>query len=152
MSIQNTSLWIVVAVSSAWSAPALASHAKAGVWKETVTSLVVIKGAPPDTKRVSSGLYCRTADEATRDSPPKVGRDCAQQNVKWTGNSVKGETVCGPPLRGTGKFSMTFTGNSHYVGGYVFDEAASGEGRFRMTTSFTADWVSADCGTVKPLQ
>ena len=136
------------------SLPALASHGKAGLWKETVTSQIAAPGAPAGAgdKRSSSGEYCRTVDEARTDAPAKVGRDCTQHNVKWIGATVSGDTVCGPPVSGAGSFSETFTSDTHYAGGYAFNGSAPGGGAFRMTTHFTADWVSADCGTVKPLE
>jgi hypothetical protein len=154
MKIQIVSLSVLTLAAMASAAPAYAVHGKAGVWQETTTSHMVLQGAAAgtDDKRTDTGKYCRTADEAQHDSPPKVGRDCTQHNVKWIGNTVSGDTVCGLPVKGAGKFNVTFTSNVHYTGGYAFDGTIPGGGPFRMTTSFTADWLGADCGKVKPLQ
>jgi hypothetical protein len=137
----------------AWSFPALAIHGKAGLWKETVTAQTSMQGVPADSNgKPSTGEYCRTVAEAKADAPAIVGRDCTQHNVKWIGGTVSGDTVCAPPVSGKGSFSETFTSDTHYVGGYAFNGTAPGGGAFRMTTHFTADWVSANCGTVKPLE
>lgn len=154
MKIQIAYLPIAALAGFLYGAPAFAGHAEPGLWRETTVAQIQMPGAPADSgaSRPISGTYCRTSQEALRDAPPVVGRDCTQRNLKWKGNTVAGETVCAPPISGSGKFSITFTGGTHYTGGYEFAGTAPGGHTLKMTTHFTADWVSADCGKVKALE
>lgn len=126
--------------------PAFAGHAKPGVWKLTSTSKMEGTDA-----RTSSGEYCRTAAEATADSPPKVGRNCTQTNVKWNGKGVTGQLVCKPPVAATGNFTFTFNNDASYTGHSTLDGSGPGGGPFKMAVQYTAVWERADCGAVKPL-
>ncbi len=135
----------------AWSAPVLAAHARAGLWKTTTTDLTPA-GDTNGKPTVYSGEYCRTPAEAAHDAPQVVGRDCMQTNVVWKGNTVTGETVCGGPVKGKGRFSQTFPDDIHYSGTYVFDGHTMMVMPFHMNDRYTAVWVKADCGKIPPLK
>jgi hypothetical protein len=54
-------------------------------------------------------------------------------------------------MQGTGHLQVSYSGAEHYTGRYSFKGTAEGHPA-DMTSAFKADWVTADCGAVKPMR
>jgi hypothetical protein len=163
---RNSLLVLFSIAALAVGSPALAGHALPGLWNSTV--VVDLGGQTPHmsddqvASMNSMGIkmpgkaqpmiskMCLTPADAAADTPPKrVG--CIYQNIKWRGPSATGEYVCKGLMNGSGKFSVTYAGNKHYEGETTFvGDPVQGKSATAFT-KFTGDWVSADCGAVKPV-
>lgn len=158
------------------SASAAEPDIRPGLWEMTTTS-ELLKLAPhvppeqmqqlrdlarkngidmPDVRNgAATSKVCITREMAERKIPPNLYQresGCAAQNVTRNGNTYTTDLVCsGDRLNGSGKAEGTFTsaesfsGRTEFVGdvqGVPVNERAETSGR----------WVSASCGTVKPLR
>jgi hypothetical protein len=97
---------------------------------------------------------CVTAAQAALDTPPNLERTqsgCAAQNVKNAGNKVSSDIVCTGRIQGKGVMETTYSGMTHYQGTYNFNGTAEGRPQ-SVKSAFSANFVSANCGSVKPLQ
>jgi hypothetical protein len=97
---------------------------------------------------------CVTAEQAALDTPPNLERTqsgCAAQNVKIAGNRVSADVVCTGQIKGKGHLETTYSGLTHYEGSYRFEGASQGQTQTTNST-FVANFVSGNCGNVKPLQ
>jgi len=146
--------------------PALAGHARPGLWTSTVT--VDLGGENPqmsaaeEARMNAMGIkipgkarpmisrMCLTPEDAAADTPPKR-TGCTYNNIHWTGQSATGAYVCKGLMNGSGKFEVTYSNDKHYEGTTTFvGDAVQGKST-KAHTKFTGDWVSDDCGTVKPV-
>ncbi|MFN3304263.1 MAG: DUF3617 domain-containing protein [Roseateles sp.] len=96
---------------------------------------------------------CMTAEDVARDQPPLAREGCAQTATRsgntWTiqfqckgGNGV-------PPSSGHG--TMTLQSASAYSGDFTLRTSLQGKSeQLRMRTQ--GRWLSADCGSVKPVR
>lgn len=97
---------------------------------------------------------CVTAAQAVMDTPPNLVQGesgCSTQNVRATGNSVSADVVCTGRIKGQGHMETTYSGMTHYQGKYRFQGTSDGQPQ-NLNVSFDANFVSASCGTVKPVQ
>jgi hypothetical protein len=148
-------------------APAIAGHARPGLWSSTV--ILDLGGADPQmsgdqmARMDSMGIkmpgkakpltskMCLTPADAAADTPPKRA-GCVYQNIRWNGQSATGEYVCKGLMNGSGRFSVMYSSDRHYEGSTTFvGDPVQGKSA-RANTKFSGDWVSDDCGTVKPVQ
>jgi hypothetical protein len=145
--------------------PALAGHARPGLWTSTVT--IDLGGQDPQmsadqaARMNSMGIkmpgkaqpivskMCLTPADAAADTPPKR-TGCTYQNIHWNGMSATGEYVCKGLMNGSGKFSVTYQSDKHYEGTTTFVGAPIQGKSAHAFTRFTGEWLSDDCGTVKP--
>jgi hypothetical protein len=157
---------LLAAMALALTTPALAGHARPGLWNSTV--IVDLGGQDPQmtadqiAHMNSMGIkmpgkaqpmtskMCLTPADAAADTPPKRP-GCTYQNIKWNGASATGEYVCRGLMNGGGKFSVTYASDKHYEGTTTFiGDPVQGKST-KAFTKFSGDWVSADCGAVKPV-
>lgn len=95
---------------------------------------------------------CMTADHPALDRPPNMDREgikCTPKVLNQTMNSATTEIVCHGTMEGTGRSQISWRGDSHYEGSYSFTGSMHGQPN-NMSSTYTGDWVKADCGSVKP--
>ena len=150
-----------------------AAHGKAGLWNASTTmqmaGMPAMPQIPPEAlaqmraagvqmpQMSSSGMttrsqFCMTADQVNADKPPQVGPNdsgCTWANMRVTGTQMSADLVCKGRMNGTGKIQMTYVRAEHYDGDYSFKGTMEGNPA-DMHASMTGDWVSANCGAVKP--
>lgn len=146
-------------------APAIAGHARPGLWNSTV--IIDLGGADPQMSadqmarmdsmginmpgraKAMTSKMCLTPADAAADTPPKRP-GCVYQNIHWTGQSATGEYVCRGLMNGSGKFSVTYSSDKHYEGTTTFVGDPMQGKSTKANTKFSGDWVSNNCGVIKP--
>lgn len=92
---------------------------------------------------------CMTADMLARNDIVTQDGDCTSQHAPRVGNTMKYTFACNrPPSRGDGE--VTFHGPHAYSARMHVQTSAGGRTE-QFTTRSQGKWLSADCGTVKPL-
>ena len=148
-------------------AAALAAHGKAGLWNVTSSmEMANMPQMPPEAMAMmkSRGMkmpgmgqpmttqICMTQEQVNGDMPPAIhdrGENCTTKLLSQTPVSMKSEVTCHGRMEGVGHAEVTWRGNEHYEGTYNFK--GSMEGRPQdISTRYSADFVKADCGAVKP--
>jgi len=127
-------------VFAASSAPALASHARPGLWNTTTTmTMSGVQGMnmPPQTH---SATFCMTAAEASSAAPRPPNPSCAVQNIRNDGHTVSADMVCHGQMEGTGHFSTTYDSDTHYRA--TMSMAMNG---MSMNNAIEGKWLKADC-------
>ena len=74
---------------------------------------------------------------------------CTVQNPKATGNSYSADMVCTGRMNGKGHTEVSYTGPTHMVMHSTFNGTMGGQ-PVNTKTDITADFISANCGNVKP--
>lgn len=94
---------------------------------------------------------CITKEQAERDELPQQEGRCSQQIVQRTANAMKVKFSCtgNPPT--TGESEINFVSPTAYTGRTVVNTTAHGKPE-RMNMDQSGKWLSADCGSVKPMQ
>jgi hypothetical protein len=140
---------------------ALAGHVRAGLWEQTFhlhmpmtammtpeqTARMQAMGVQIPTDRTTTHRYCVSAADAAIDKPPPV-HNCTTSNVVYTARTFAADITCTGEMQGQGHVSVTFDGDQHYSGGYMFNASIHGR-PMDVSNSFEATWISADCGTEK---
>lgn len=97
---------------------------------------------------------CITKEMAEQDHPPMAQREqsmCKPQNINQSGNSYSMDLICdSPELKGMGTVRGSFNGSSSLRSVYDF-KGTSRERPVVQHMETTGKWLSADCGTVKPV-
>ncbi len=95
---------------------------------------------------------CVTKQMAEREQPPMARNEsgCQPKNYQRSGNTYSVDIVCdGPGMKGTGKSSGTFSGNTGFTSVYDFKGSAHGQ-PINSHHESSGKWLAADCGDVKP--
>jgi hypothetical protein len=95
---------------------------------------------------------CMTAEQAAMDHMPNMNREgvqCTPRVISQTSSSATTEMVCKGTMEGTGRSQINWRGDSHYEGTYSFNGSMHGQPN-SMSTNYVGDWVSSDCGSIKP--
>ena len=77
------------------------------------------------------------------------GIKCEPRVLNESMSSVTTEIACHGEMEGVGHSRMSWHGDSHYEGDYSFKGVMHGHPN-EISTSFTGNFVKADCGSVKP--
>ena len=97
---------------------------------------------------------CISKEMAERDSPPDMHQaqtGCQAKNYQRTSSGYSMDLVCdGPNMKGTGVVKGTFSGNESFSSSYDFKGTAHGH-PVNQKSDTTGKWLSADCGSVKPV-
>lgn len=93
---------------------------------------------------------CVSKEQAEKLEPPEqADGKCKRESFERTANSIKFKVSCtNPPSTGTGEF--TYSSDKAYTGKMVLESQAQGSTR-RMEMAQQGKWISADCGTLKPV-
>lgn len=151
-----------------------ATRMQPGLWKMTV-NVDLGQAMPQISPQVAAAMkargmnipmpgapmtmqVCITPEQAAMDRPPMTPQQmqqqtgCTVQNVRKTANSVSSDMVCtGERMQGHGTTTITYKGMTHSEGQSTFQGTASGR-PISTKTTFLSDFVSANCGSVKPVQ
>ncbi len=95
-----------------------------------------------------SSRICVTKEMAARNEAPPAQGDCKQEQMQRSGNTTKFRFTCGnPPSTGEGEVTV------HNPEAYTMRMNVTQKGqKDRMTMEAQGKWLSADCGTLKPLK
>ena len=142
-------------------------HGKPGLWNITTTmQMASMPKMPPEVMEMMkkrgmniptpgqpmTSQMCMTAEQAAMDKPPNMDREgvkCTPKVISQTSNSVTTEITCHGTMEGTGRSQISWRGDSHYEGTYSFTGSMHDHPN-NMSSTYTGDWVKADCGSVKP--
>ena len=144
-----------------------APHGKPGLWNITTTmQMASMPKMPPEMMEMMkkrgmnmpmpgqpmTSQMCMTAEQAAMDKPPNMDREgvkCTPHVLSQTSSSANTEIVCHGMMEGTGRSQISWRGETHYEGTYSFTGSMHDQPN-NMSSSYKGDWVSADCGSVKP--
>jgi len=136
-----------------------AGHARPGLWNSI--TVIALEGqsngsvqAPPMAMGAKPPApvpvkVCISPEMAAADTPPKRP-GCTYQNVRWNGRTGSGTFTCKGLMTGSGNFDVTYTNDKHYEGTSLFTSQPVQGKSMKAKTTFSGDWLSADCGAVKP--
>lgn len=137
---------------------ALADHGKAGLWNVTSTTdmaMATKPGAQAMKMPTAHSVHmCMSQAEVDSDTPPHIDQNntgCETRILSQTPASMAAETTCNGSLKGTGHMQVSYSGAEHYKGTYDFKGSVEGNPT-EMSTSFSGDWIKADCGSVRPYE
>jgi len=92
---------------------------------------------------------CMTKEMIERDEIASQEGDCKTARAPWVGNSMKMSFTCAkPPSKGEGQ--VTIISPQAYSMKMTLDTTASGKPE-RMAMDNTGKWLSAECGSIKPI-
>jgi hypothetical protein len=170
----------ILALVAATSAPALAQSALPGLWaidtkvggnpemeKAMAQMQAQLAAMPPAQRKqmeaimgkggvsmASSGAMsakvCLTAEMVERQQmPTQTQGDCTSKVDERTGNTLKFSFSCTNPVS-SGQGVYTFDSDKAYTMKMVIKSQENGQAR-NMTMDAKGQWLSADCGSVKPI-
>lgn len=161
--------WISAATATALLLAPVAAHAahgRPGLWKITsTTELPNMPHMPPElmARMKARGMpipgqpivteICMTREQVAMDRPPSVernGQSCTSKLLSQSASAVTTEVTCHGKVEGKGRAMVSWRGSDHYEGTYVFRGSMEGKVQ-QISTSYTGDFVKADCGGVKPM-
>jgi hypothetical protein len=148
-----------------------AGQIKPGLWEMTIKSDAfknIPKMPPEQLKKMremginipqmqDGGMVskvCITKEMAERDDAPQINQKesgCQSRNYQRSGTTYSLDIVCdGPDMKGTGKIKGSYAGNERFSSTYDFKGTSHGQPVNHRQES-SGKWLSADCGSVKPL-
>ncbi|HET6491761.1 MAG TPA: DUF3617 domain-containing protein [Burkholderiales bacterium] len=94
---------------------------------------------------------CITKEQAERDELPQQEGRCSQQVVQRTATTMKVQFSCtgNPPT--SGESEVTFASPTAYTGKSTVNTTVQGKPE-RMNMEQSGKWLSADCGSIKPMR
>lgn len=97
---------------------------------------------------------CITEEMAQRDQPLEMNlreTGCRSQNAQRNGDRYAADIVCdGPLMRGKGIIKGMLSGAERFISTYDFKGSVHGQAVEQHHES-EGKWLSADCGSVKPM-
>jgi hypothetical protein len=169
--MQKTAISMLMLATFGISNAALAAgQMKPGLWEMTIKSDAMknMPKIPPEqlemmkkhgvTLPSAGGItqkVCMTKEAVERDESEALTRNqsgCQSKNMQRSGGSFSADIVCdGPEMKGTGKVKGTYAGSEGYSSTYSFKGTSHGQ-PVDMTQETSGKWLSADCGSVKPVE
>ncbi|HZT56342.1 MAG TPA: DUF3617 domain-containing protein [Burkholderiaceae bacterium] len=98
----------------------------------------------------TTAKFCLTKEQAAKPAEPHMSGDCAQSDVKRSGNTVSYKFACTKPHPVSGEGQVSYLGDKAYTGRSSLTTQAKGVPQ-QMTMEMSGKWLAADCGDVKPL-
>ena len=170
--LRNTVLFATICLLAASSALG-AGKFRSGLWTTTVTvdlgeaapkispqaeAMLKARGLTfPDLSAPRTIQICITPEQAAMDRPPMTPQQleehtgCPEQHLQTTANTASVDVICSNErMQATSHMEVQYTGMTHYEGSSTFVGTVGGRPS-NVTTTFSGDFVSADCGSVKPL-
>jgi Protein of unknown function (DUF3617) len=132
---------------------------KAGLWEVSSTTTWIQSpfpnGMAPPTGPQSMKV-CLTQEMIDKfgGPPPQTRAGCQVQNVVMKPGGMSAEMVCTAPMSGKGTYEATWTDSDHSTGTVHFTgEIKMGPNSkpVEWKSQSTSTFVSADCGSVRPL-
>lgn len=117
--------------------------------RKMVEQMMASRGVSMSPKG-SSIKACLSKEDAERGDLPKIDGNCQQQVVRSSSNTLKVTFTCkgNPPSSGEGE--VTFQSPTAYTGRSVVNTMVAGKPE-RVSMEQTGRWLSADCGSLKPM-
>lgn len=160
-------LCLLLPFAEAWGA----SQMKPGLWEITVKSdsfknmpqipaeqLRAMRQMGIEMPQMRNGSMvtqaCITKEMSQRGQPlemslPEAG--CRSQNARRSGDSYGAEILCdGPLMKGMGKINGSLSGAERFTSTYDFKGSVHGQA-VEQHHENEGKWLSADCGSVKPM-
>ncbi len=120
---------------------AFAGHGKVGLWSTDTTTTMNMPGMDNVPPQTHSATFCMTTEQVNTDVPPASENPaCKMQNVHHDGHTVTADMVCHGQMEGTGHFTTTYDGDTHYKA--QFSMAMNG---MTMNSAIEGKWLKADC-------
>ncbi|HWH82484.1 MAG TPA: DUF3617 domain-containing protein [Burkholderiaceae bacterium] len=99
----------------------------------------------------TSAKYCLSKEQAAKPAEPHLNSaDCTRQDVTRSGNTMKFRFECSRPQPVKGDGEMTFTSDKAYSGRSNVVTQMGGQPQ-QMAMEMSGQWLSADCGDIKPI-
>ena len=98
----------------------------------------------------TSAKFCLSKEQAAKGAEPYLSRDCSRQELTRSGNTMKYKFECTRPQPMKGEGELTFVSDKAYRGKSVVTSQVNGQPQ-QMNMEMTGQWLSADCGDVKPM-
>jgi hypothetical protein len=157
MHLRRIAMFTTIVVTAA---PAFAGHIVPGLWETRVESTgedPYLAKLPPalkaQMKAGATARLCVTPQQASReDFAFNRTSSCKVDNMQSSGSALKGDVTCS-----RGKvtikthYDITYDSMKHYSGTITMETDANGKQTVR-TSKLDAHFVSADCGSVKPIE
>jgi hypothetical protein len=103
-------------------------------------------GGAPNTVR-----FCVSPAMAEKPEMPQSDQGCQQEGMQRSGNTMRFKFRCeGPPLR-TGEGEFTLQGDKAFSGRTSYTTTRQGKPE-SMQMTMSGRFISADCGTIKPVR
>ncbi len=101
--------------------------------------------------RANTVKVCISPEQAARLDIPQKDDQCKQEITQRSASMMKFKFSCAgqPPASGEGE--VTFHSPAHYSSKSVVNTSVEGKPE-RMTMDQTGKWLSADCGSLKPVK
>lgn len=103
----------------------------------------------PGTGGGMSMRMCMSKEMAERNEIPANQGDCKTTSQQRSGNTMRMAFTCTRPPS-TGETQFTFTSPEAYTMRMTATTTAGGKSE-KVTMDGTGKWISADCGTLKPM-
>ena len=146
----QSSAQVKMSMSSAMSMPGVDTSKLSPAQRAQIQQMMGQMAATPRPPIVTKSCITAKQLENPENFAPENRPDCTQTIVKRTGNEIQAKVVC------TGKDAANMTGDfkssssTAYSG--VLSGTVSAEGRtIPISDTIQGQWLSADCGTVKPI-
>ena len=181
MKVRHALAWIAALAAAGLSAGAHAQNMKPGLWEIThnmksgsgelekaqaqmqqqmagmspeqrkmMEDMMAKQGMKLGSAGASSMRMCMTKEMAERHEMPQQRGDCKTTQQQRTGNTMKVAFTCAnPPSSGEGQY--TFVSPEAYTMRMSVKTNVGGKAE-TMTMDGSGKWLSADCGSVKPMQ
>jgi hypothetical protein len=94
---------------------------------------------------------CITKEQAERNEVPRHEGNCTQQVVQRTANTIRVKFSCAGNPPTSGESEVTFTSPTAYTGKATVNTTVEGKPE-RMNMEQSGKWLSADCGSIKPMR
>jgi Protein of unknown function (DUF3617) len=94
---------------------------------------------------------CISPEQAKNFELPAGDGKCQQTVTQRSSSSIKSSFVCSGPPPSKGEGEMTLKSDTAYTGRSVVDTVVNGKPE-RMNMDVSGKWLSADCGTIKPIK
>ena len=100
----------------------------------------------------TSVKVCISKEQAENLEIPQNQEDnCEQEILKRTPNSIKIKFTCTGESNSTGEGEFTLVNSTSYVGKAIVDIESKGN-KDRLNMDQKGKWLSADCGSIKPIK
>lgn len=94
---------------------------------------------------------CLSPQQASQLDLPAGDGACTQKISQRSANGFKASFSCAGPPPSSGESDITLQGNNGYSGRSVITTQNNGKPE-KLTMDISGRWLSADCGTLKPVQ
>lgn len=148
---------------------AMAGRGRPGLWQTTLSTKLT-QGAPaisPEqlekmrqlgislpSQKAATVRICITPEMAARDDFPKPMRPedhCRIESNAQTGSEIDATFTCTGDTKGQGSVKVKYDSDTSYAGDIRFTGTSKIGRPIAFLSQFSGKWLSADCGSAKPV-